>query len=105
MTTRLQRKRLVGLEHADEVFSTEACRIIWAAVCPSAMPSDFPVAVRLYGTAYLEMAHDPSAGEMRAATSGLYRELMKAIADDDAKAAASAAEKKFPSRYAPSWSG
>src|SRR5215207_6869409 len=96
MTTRLQRECLIPLDQTDKVFGTEACRPIWAAVFPrraNAMRSDFPIAVQRCVRAYLESGHDPSAGEMHAATKVLYRGLLQAIEADDLKAAAMALER------------
>jgi len=95
MTTRKQRECLIRLDQVDDVFSDEVCRG-WTDVLPRrrrAMPADLPSAVRVRIRAYLEMARDPSGGEINAAAIVLYRRLWKAIEVDDWDAAAVALEK------------
>src|SRR5229473_3190479 len=92
MTTRYQRERLLHLNQVDGVFSDQVCDG-WTDVLPRrrrAMPPNFPDAVRVRVRAYLEMAHDPSVGEINAAAGVLYPQLMKAIEADDQDAAAMA---------------
>jgi hypothetical protein len=95
MTTRKQRECLIRLDQVDDVFSDEVCRG-WTDVLPRrrrAMPADLPSAVRVRIRAYLEMARDPSGGEINAAAELLHRQLVKAIEADDWDAAAVALEK------------
>ena len=92
MTTRYQRERLIRLDQVDDVFSNLACQG-WTVFRRRAMPADLPSAVRVCVSAYLEMARDPSAGEINAATRVLYRRLVKAIKANDWDAAAVALEK------------
>jgi hypothetical protein len=93
MTTRYQRQHLIRLDQVDDVFSDEVCRGWTDVLRRRAMPTDLPSAVRVYVGAYLEMAREPSAGELNTATKALYRGLWKAIEAADRNAAATALEK------------